>query len=157
MLEIILIVLLSLWIARSARAKGRGAAGWVILFIALFLVGWLLGAIGGAALSIATTGAGQPSFLIWYGGAWLGAAIGAVIGVVVVNSLPSLTGEDEFWRPPVPDASKENFDPTAGDSSSSSSDRFRPRHDKRYGTLGDEDPQPERPDDRSFPSRSDEA
>lgn len=112
MLEILLIFGLSKRIAAIAKDKGRGATGWVLLFILFWVGGELCGGILGGILSfVADNAAEEPNLLLVYGCAIAGAAVGAISAFVIVKSLSSVKEEDEYWRAPDADDYDEKFGP----------------------------------------------
>ncbi len=113
MLEIILVWAMAKSIARRCKAKGRSAAGWVVLFVALWIGGEVMGGIVGAILADGKIGAGV------YFCALMGAALGAITGFVIVNTLPAIQSEEDYYRqgnagptPQLPDA---RYDEKFGD------------------------------------------
>ncbi len=93
MCEMILVVLLSMRIAKICRSKGRTPVGWVILFIGFWIAGELGGAVIGVLISQGELGGSA------YVCALLGAALGAIIGFVIVSSLPNIAREhDDYDR-----------------------------------------------------------
>jgi membrane protein YqaA with SNARE-associated domain len=83
MLEIILIVIISKKIATMLAEKGRSAAGYIVLFIFLWIGGEIIGAIVGTVIT-------GFNFLAYVFFALLGAAIGGTIGYLIANSVPAL-------------------------------------------------------------------
>jgi MFS family permease len=80
MLEIILIISLSKKIGTIAENKGHKKGGYIALFVILWILGEIIGAIAGVAI----TGDDGFGFYIF---AIIGAAIGALIAFVVTNNL----------------------------------------------------------------------
>lgn len=86
MLEMILLFKLGSKIARIAKSKGYSGVPFVLIFIVLWVLGELGGAIAGSGLAVASEDR-EPNLLIVYTLALVGAAVGAVISFVIVNSL----------------------------------------------------------------------
>ena len=84
MLEILLLYFLGQNISAKARDRGRSGPLFVVLLIAFWLIGEVMGAVVGTLLS---AGAEEPNMLLVYGGALAGAAAGAVLAFVIVGSL----------------------------------------------------------------------
>jgi hypothetical protein len=95
MLEIFLVIALSRKIHSMAKEKGHGGALYVVLFVILWFVGEVAGAVIGAIAS-----EGEPGLAV-YLFALFGAAAGAAISFIIVSSLPSIksdTGYDDERR-----------------------------------------------------------
>jgi hypothetical protein len=92
MLEIILVWSISKKIAAMMKEKGRSAAGYVILFIALWFGGEIIGGVIGFMISLANNpNAMQQDFnFVAYGIGLLGAVIGGVTGYAIAASMPAL-------------------------------------------------------------------
>src|SRR5947209_7543491 len=92
MLELILIYAIAKNIAKKCKEKGRIAAGWVILFI----VSWVGGEFTGGIVGVLLNGGelGPAAYLC----ALLGAASGAIISFVIVNNLPAIRSEEDYYR-----------------------------------------------------------
>jgi uncharacterized membrane protein YeaQ/YmgE (transglycosylase-associated protein family) len=80
MLEILLIIFLSKKIGRIAASKGRSQAGYIVLFVLLWVGGEFAGALYGAIQD-------EEGFLA-YVYALAGAAAGAILAFIIVNALP---------------------------------------------------------------------
>lgn len=98
MLDIIVLVLLGMQIAKMAKNKGRSPVPWVLMLVAF----WFGGAIGFAVLAGIVTAVVDPNaaendmLLIFVGAAIAGAVSGAVLSFVIVSMLPDLS--DEYPR-----------------------------------------------------------
>jgi hypothetical protein len=110
MLEIILLIVLSIQIAKITKAKGRNPAGWVVMLIGLWIGGEILGGLIGAFGSLIASGGEEPNLVAALVGALIGAATGAIITFSVVNSLAPLRRDDEYWQAPESEAYRERFD-----------------------------------------------
>jgi hypothetical protein len=110
MLEILIIIALSRKIAEITKNKGRGAAGWIVMFIALWIGGELLGAFIAVFASVIVNGGEEPNMLFAWVGGLVGAATGAVISFAVINSLAPLGRDDEYWQAPESEGYRERFD-----------------------------------------------
>jgi hypothetical protein len=144
MIEIVLIFLFSWRIASIARSKGRGATGWVLLFIGMWVGGEISGFVLGAiAQAVLFEGEEPVAFLILLGGV-AGAATGAVSAFAIVNSLPPLRPVDAYWQPPESDAYREKFDPNKNQGGADA-DKFRARGEeyRRQDPGTDRGPQDE--------------
>src|SRR5262249_16737476 len=86
MLEIIVLFRLGRNIAARARDKGRRGTPFVLLLLALWFGGEIVGAVAGVVLSQVLNGRREPSALLIYVVALAFATIGAVIAFKVVNS-----------------------------------------------------------------------
>jgi hypothetical protein len=89
LLEFIILFVMCRSIGTKVRAKGRTAIGYQFLLLALWFGGELAGAILGVITSLAT-GAEEPSLVLAYFLALIGAFLGAKIAFVIVNSLSDL-------------------------------------------------------------------
>jgi membrane protein DedA with SNARE-associated domain len=78
MLEIILVVAISQKIAAMLNAKGRSAVGYVILFVALWVGGEIMGAVIGVIITIASNPNAMDAGFPWM--AWVCGLVGAAIG-----------------------------------------------------------------------------
>lgn len=90
MLEIILLWVMGKKVVGIARSKGRSGTPYVFLLLGLWFGGEIGGAVFGAVISLISNPHQEPSFGIMYGLALLGAAIGAILTFVIVNSLPPI-------------------------------------------------------------------
>ena len=92
MLEIILVVAISQKIAAMLNAKGRSAVGYVILFVALWVGGEIMGAVIGVIITIASNPNAMDAGFPWM--AWVcglvGAAIGGGIGYAIAAAVPAI-------------------------------------------------------------------
>jgi hypothetical protein len=91
MIEILIVISLCRKIAEIAKSKGRAATGYVLLLILFWLGGEFCGAIFGA---VATDGQGG---ILLYVFALVGAAVGAGIVFMIVNSLPPVSVERDRY------------------------------------------------------------
>ena len=105
MLEIVLLWVLGKRISAMARDRGRSPAGYVVLFVAMWIGCEILGGITGAVLSI-VGGANEPELLLMWGCGVFGAALGAVVCFLIVNALPPVRtdlevdpGDEDSFRP----------------------------------------------------------
>jgi hypothetical protein len=90
MLEIILLFALGKKVAAIAKAKGREAWPWVVLFVSMWFGGEICGGISGAFLAMdLKVPKDNQFFLIWFAGI-CGAAVGACLAFVIIHSTPSL-------------------------------------------------------------------
>ena len=110
MIEILVIIALSRKIAAITKSKGRSAAGWIIMFIALWIGGEVLGAFFAVFASIIASGGDEPNMLVAWVGGLVGAAAGAAISFAVVNGLAPLGRDDEYWQAPAAEGYREKFD-----------------------------------------------
>jgi len=92
MLEILLIVVISKKIAALIKKKGRGPAGYIILFILFWFGGEIIGAVVGLAITFAQDPRAMNDDFnaVAYFFALIGAAIGGGLGYAVACSVPSL-------------------------------------------------------------------
>ena len=91
MLEIFVIIAVSQKIAAMMKEKNRGAAGFIVLFVILWLGGEIVGAIVGVLATELNDGPVNDGFpLVPYFFALIGAAIGGTIGYVIPASLSPL-------------------------------------------------------------------
>ncbi len=107
MMEIILIWSFGSKLAEKCKKKGHPAAGYVTIFVVLWIVCELLGVILGAVVGDFLA-VGEFSFLMSYGLGLIGAVFGALTGFAIVNRLPDRTAlpalpgdlppEDGEWR-----------------------------------------------------------
>ena len=101
MLEILVIVIVSNKIAAMQREKGRTAAGYVVLFIALWLGGEIFGAIAGvvASLLMDRGGPDNDGFFVVY----ILALIAALTSTTTVSRiLASKSARQVLPSPPPP-------------------------------------------------------
>jgi hypothetical protein len=89
MLEIILIIFLAKMIGNIATEKGRNAAGYIVLFVLMWVGGEIVGAIIGVIISRGELSVGGYLFAI------LGAAVGAATAFMITSCMPSVE-EDEY-------------------------------------------------------------
>src|SRR5215831_6278014 len=87
MCEIILIITLARKIAGIASAKGRNGFGYGSMFVGLWIGGEFLGAIVGALLFMGPGGGRKDAAMMVYLCALAGAAAGAILSFIIVNSL----------------------------------------------------------------------
>jgi hypothetical protein len=96
MLELAIVYYMSKSIGEIALAKGRIRFGYMALLWLLWFGGEFFGAVVGAV--IFSSGGEEPPMLLIYGCGLAGAIAGAVATFVLVNSLPSLKSEDDYSR-----------------------------------------------------------
>jgi NhaP-type Na+/H+ or K+/H+ antiporter len=101
MIEIFIIIAVSRKIAAMMKEKGRSAAGYVVIFVFLWVFGELMGAAIGLIASASmnnNTGPMNDRFFHWLTlvGALFGAAIGGGIGFMIASAMPEV--EDERQR-----------------------------------------------------------
>ena len=147
MLEILIIWALSRKIAEICKNKGRSAVGWIIMFIALWIGGEVLGVFIAMFASVVANGGDEPNMLVGWVGGLAGAAAGAVISFVVVNSLSPLRRDDEYWEAPEAERYREKFDDRKL-KGTADADRYRPK--------GDEDTDRSPADEGAYRQKSDE-
>ena len=87
MCEIILIITLARKIANIASEKGRSGFGYGSMFVGLWVGGEFLGAIVGALLFMGPGGGRKDAAMMVYLCALGGAAAGAILSFIIVNSL----------------------------------------------------------------------
>jgi len=87
MCEIILIITLARKIAGIASAKGRSGFGYGSMFVGLWIGGEFLGAIAGSLLFMGAGGGRKDAAIMVYLCALGGAAAGAILSFIIVNSL----------------------------------------------------------------------
>jgi hypothetical protein len=136
MLDIIIIVVVSMKIAAMQKEKGRGAAGYVVLFIMLCLGGEVFGAIAGVILALildanALDNDNSPFLLCAAGLALVGLLVGGTTGFMIAKLTPPL--EDPRLR---------RFDNFDDDDDDDYRER-RPRR-RRYADEGDYKERPRR-------------
>jgi hypothetical protein len=88
MLEILLVIYMSRKVGAIAASKGHSKALYITIFVILWIFGELAGGVIGA---IAGDGENPLVYLFALGGA----ACGAVLGFIIVNSLPDCRTEEE--------------------------------------------------------------
>jgi hypothetical protein len=94
MIEIITLIVLLGKIADMARRRGRSPA----LFSILLLVCWFVGEAAGFVLGFVLSGArgtGEPNWLLIYGLALAGAAIGGALAFLIARAIGPVDG---VWR-----------------------------------------------------------
>jgi hypothetical protein len=136
MLEIIIIVLLSKKIAAMQKEKGRSAAGYIVLFVMLWVGGEIFGAIAGVVLAVILDPNGLDNdnspFLLCVGVlTLLGAVVGGTTGFMIAKLTPALE-----------DARLRRFDNFDDDDIDDYRER-RPRR-RRYADEGDYEERPRR-------------
>jgi hypothetical protein len=94
MLEIFILIGIARGIGGIAERKGRAKLGYQFMGVGFWILGEVLGAVGGLILS---HGAGNPGCMV-YICALVGAVAGAGIAFAIVSSLPPVQREDEFYR-----------------------------------------------------------
>jgi hypothetical protein len=142
MLEIFLIIAVSKKISAMMTQKGRNPTGYVILFIALWFGGEIVGGILGAIVTILMDRRAMEGDGLMCGAyvlALIGAAIGGTIGYVIASSASDLS------PPRVPD-----FDDDDDDYGEEGRARRRRR---RSAAIEEEDREPRR---KRPPSKHDE-
>jgi hypothetical protein len=97
MLEIIIVYMLAKNLGNKVEAKGRKRIGYQLMLIGLWLGGEFTGAIFGSILQ-QVMGAGSGFPLMAYLCALAGAAIGAVVAFAIVNGLPSVENDADFYQ-----------------------------------------------------------
>ena len=110
MLEILAIIVLSRKIAAITKEKGRSAAGWIVMFVALWIGGEILGVFIAMFASAIANGGDEPNMIVAWVGGLVGAATGAVISFAVVKSLAPIGRDDEYWQATAPEGYGEKFD-----------------------------------------------
>jgi hypothetical protein len=139
-IEIALAWFLGKQIAANCKVKGRQAAGWVLLFIFL----WIAGEVVGGVVGLVLTG-GQITFVLSVCGI-IGGLVGAAIAFFIVNNLSASPTDDEFYRTDYAEPRRRLPDQSYGDKFGNFRDRERkPDWD---GSKGDEDPGLYRPEDK---------
>lgn len=97
MLEIVLLWAMGKKVALIANAKGRSGTPYVFLLLGLWFGGQIGGAILGFVIGIVSNPHEEPSVGLMYVVGLLGAAVGAILTFVIVNSLsPIQTYDDEY-------------------------------------------------------------
>jgi hypothetical protein len=90
--ELIVIIGLARSIVSRCKAKGRSAAGWVVLYFVLWLGGEIIGGVIGLLLSGGKIDSGAAVCGL------VGAAVGILIAFIIVNNLPTVETEEEYYR-----------------------------------------------------------
>lgn len=99
MLEIFVLIAMSRGIGDIVQAKGRARIGYQLLLWLFWFGGELCGAVAGGVLS-AASGADDVSLFLIYGCGIAGAVVGAVLAFAIAKGVPSLRGDDDFYRGP---------------------------------------------------------
>ncbi len=135
MLEIILIVIISKKIAAQLAEKGRSAAGYIVLFVFLWIGGEIIGAIVGTIITVVQNpNAPEAGFnFLAYIFALLGAALGGTIGYLIASSVP-----------PLEDPRKRALDEFDEDDDDRERERRRRRQDADEGKIEETDTDRER-------------
>ncbi len=131
MCEILLMYFLGKRIAAIAGEKGRGATGYVIMMVLLWVSGEVVGGIFGAIL----VGGQEDKMVVAYACALFGAVVGAGLSFLIVSNLSPL--EDDLPRRRRPRRDRLDED-----------DYDRPRRRRRDDDEDDDEDRPRRrPDD----------
>jgi len=97
MLEIVLLWAMGKKVAAIANAKGRSGTPYVFLLLGLWFGGEIGGAILGIVISIVAHPHEEPSIGLAYVLGLLGAAVGAILTFVIVNSLAPIERYDDDY------------------------------------------------------------
>ena len=95
MLEIALIYVLSKSISSKVKSKGYKPVWFVLMFIAFWFAGEILGLFAGVIIGIIFFGPQQQPPLIVYLFGLIGAALGATTAFLIVNFLPVAQPKEE--------------------------------------------------------------
>ena len=129
MLEILVIIQVSKKIAAMMKEKGRSAAGFVVIFVFLWIFGELTGAVLGVIVAGQSQNPGQMNDgFDWQPivGALIGAAIGGGVGYAIAAAVPAVEDDRQRYLDTLDDEDDDR--PQRGDTD-------RPR--RRRATEGD--------------------
>jgi hypothetical protein len=139
MLEILIIIGVSKKIAAMMKEKGRSAAGYVVIFVFLWIFGELTGGVIGVIAAAQNNAGRMNDGFDWQilVGALLGAAIGGGTGYAIASAMPAVDDERQRYLDTLDDDDRRDRDERVEEEDEEDRPRRRRRVENDDGRFED--------------------